>query len=630
VTAKIIVTSPYPQFTSLVKQVSMELEIKVMIIEAVLEDAISLVERELEHGDYEVVVSRGGTAAAIKEHLEIPVVTAEFSDFDLLQALWKATRMGDRVAYLGYPYRAGYEFSDLVDILGVEVKQYLYHNSRELRQQVERAYQDGINVVVGGGAWGQHLANSVGMQGLLIYSSKRSVVQALERAKEIIEIRRKDREHFERINTMLQAVNEGVVCVDADGRILLLNSRAEELLKLNKEAVLGSPVEKTSGMLRKILTVGLGGGQWVTDDGVDLVVDRQQVKNGAENFGDVFTLFKVSHLQQLEQKVRKEIHQKGLVAHFTFEDILTSEKIMKDTIAKARNFARVDSTVLIRGESGSGKELFAQSIHRESPRKEGPFVAVNCAALPENLLESELFGYEEGAFTGARKGGKAGLFEIAHGGTIFLDEIGSISLNLQARLLRVLQAKEVMRIGAERVIPVDIRCIAATNEDLRRAIREERFRQDLYFRLNVLNLNIPALRERRQDIALLARHFVQEYSRYFQKKPMRIPAEVLHWMENYSWPGNVRELENFVERMVILADGEALEEKWVGQLLLEADEGVIQPQEGTITVTLGSLEEMEQQIIASAERIVGGNRSELARLLGVSRTTIWKKLSSED
>lgn len=625
---KILVTSPYPQFTQLIKQVSREQNLEVKIIEAVLDDAARLVRETVAKDEYEVVVSRGGTAEAIKKVVEVPVVTAEFNDFDLLHSLWRAKKMGNKIAYLGSAYREVFEFDELVDILGMEIKQYRYHNFKEMEQQIALARKDGIEVLVGGGAWGQQLSDAMGMKGVIIFSSHRTVTQALERAVEVINIRRRDREHARRLSTMMQSVSDGMVCIDEKGKLLFVNHNAEELLGFDGAGEIGKSVSEANAALVPLLSMPQGNGQRCSVKGTELVVSRVAVADGKYRFGELFTMQKLSQLQQLEQKIRKELHLKGLVARFTLDDILTEDKNLADVIVKARSFAQVDSTVLIRGESGCGKELFAQGIHRESPRANNPFVAINCAALPNELLESELFGYAEGAFTGARKGGKPGMFELAHNGTIFLDEIGSISLSLQARLLRVLQEKEVMRIGGDSVIPVNVRCIAATNENLQQAVKQERFRHDLYFRLNVLNLKILPLRSRTGDIPLLAEHFLKQFNARFNKRITRLPENVLTWMMRYSWPGNVRELQNFMERFVILAKDGKLDNPWLQQLLAEADEGIINgpPDEGmNVTVKLGTLDEMEQQLINVVEKRVLGNQAEVARYLGISRTTLWKK-----
>lgn len=288
--------------------------------------------------------------------------------------------------------------------------------------------------------------------------------------------------------------------------------------------------------------------------------------------------------------------------------------------------------MLINAESGTGKELFAQSIHNISDRCEGPFVAVNCAALPTNLLESELFGYEDGAFTGAKKGGRAGLFELANTGTIFLDEISEIPLDLQGRLLRVLQEHEILRIGSNSIIPIDIRVVAASNIDLYMKVREGKFREDLYFRLNILNLKIPPLRERKEDIPLLLDYFLRQFGSRLSSKTMS--REAVTWLLNQGWYGNVRQLQNFAQRIAVLLD----DCEWAD---LDAIQGIAdssacapvpgpQIEKNQLVLELDTLERMEDRIFHFALQYCGGDRTEAARLLGVSRTTLWKRLKEPE
>jgi transcriptional regulator, propionate catabolism operon regulatory protein len=269
--------------------------------------------------------------------------------------------------------------------------------------------------------------------------------------------------------------------------------------------------------------------------------------------------------------------------------------------------------VLVLGETGTGKELFAHSMHEASERRKGPFVAVNCAALPESLLESELFGYTEGAFTGAVKGGKAGLFELAHNGTIFLDEIGEIGMPLQAKLLRVLQEREIRRIGHDRVIPVSVRVIAASNHELKRLADAGAFRRDLLYRLDVLRLNVPALRQRRDDVVPLARHFLQSFGWYFGTAVGTLSAGALAAFESYDWPGNVRELMNVCERLAVLADGRLVEAAAVEVLLDRAE-----------PAAAAAVEPVDSILAMVRERRM--TRAEAARALGISRTTLWRKM----
>jgi transcriptional regulator with PAS, ATPase and Fis domain len=273
---------------------------------------------------------------------------------------------------------------------------------------------------------------------------------------------------------------------------------------------------------------------------------------------------------------------------------------------------------LITGESGTGKEMFAQSIHNLSERKNGPFVAVNCATIPENLLESELFGYEEGAFTGARKKGKAGLFTIAHKGTIFLDEITEMPPSLQARLLRIIQEKEVIPLGSEKIIPIDIRIIAATNKDLIAEVKKGNFRSDLYFRLSILNLKIPPLVARTGDISLLADHFTKIYSAKLNKN-LKLTPKTFSLLEDYAWPGNIRELENIIERLCVISESRIRDED-LRAILTELY--------GQEENSDRSIQQMTRAHIQATLAACNGNRSLTAKKLGISRSSLWRRLKT--
>ncbi|MGL4791469.1 MAG: sigma-54 interaction domain-containing protein, partial [Anaerotignaceae bacterium] len=277
-----------------------------------------------------------------------------------------------------------------------------------------------------------------------------------------------------------------------------------------------------------------------------------------ENKGYVAVVQDVKKLQNHEKKIRTQLLGDGFVAKYTFDNIVHISAEMQKTISIAKKFSAYNSSVLIQGSSGVGKELFAQSIHNVSERRIGPFVAVNCAALPPSLIESELFGYEEGAFTGSKKGGRAGVFEMAHKGTIFLDEISELPLDIQGRLLRVIQEKEVMRLGDNKVIPLDIRIITATNRNLRKMVSEGKFREDLLFRINTLVFSIPTLNERREDIPILSQRFLEKYRLKYDKAVKSFSKSAMKYLMDYPYEGNVRELENLVERAVIICETETV------------------------------------------------------------------------
>lgn len=331
-----------------------------------------------------------------------------------------------------------------------------------------------------------------------------------------------------------------------------------------------------------------------------------------------------------------EMAAKGTArAKYTFDDIITQSPLIKHFKSRARSFAATDLPVLITGESGVGKELFAQAIHNSSDRKNKSFVSINCAAIPETLLESELFGYESGAFTGANKKGKLGKFELANGGTIFLDEVGDLPLSMQSKILRVLQENQVERVGGNEVKEIDVRVIAATNSDLLKKIKTQEFRSDLYYRLNVLNLNIPSLRDRREDISLLMEHFS---SLFFQKSGIyrRFHQDVLNLLENYCWPGNIRELKNIVYRLIVMAESQHITKELIPKDIIDEIIGNMAEVVDTSNLiassnTLNSiLKKIEVKIIEDTLKICDNNKSKAAEFLGIERMTLYRKLKTKE
>jgi PAS domain S-box-containing protein len=376
----------------------------------------------------------------------------------------------------------------------------------------------------------------------------KDIIELIKRARLLSEANRKVNNQLEAI---INTVHDGIVALDEKDCVSVFNHIAEEIFCLSRSEVVGRQVTDPRFDADAFSALSEGapeGEKFAKVCGRRVVVNTSTVQDGEKNVFTVHTLKDVTEIQRLEEELRRRLVALQHCARYTFDQIHGESEVFRTAKDLARKIADSHSHVLIQGESGTGKELFAHAVHIASPRKHGPFVAVNFAALPESLLESELFGYEEGAFTGAKKGGNPGLFEQAHRGTVFLDEIGDAPVSFQIRLLRVLQEKQLRRIGSARQIPVDVRVISATNKDLKDLIARGQFRQDLYYRLNVLPLKIPALRQRGEDILRLARVI---YGEYFAGRPP-VPADeyfssVGERFLAYSWPGNIRELRNVIE-----------------------------------------------------------------------------------
>lgn len=355
------------------------------------------------------------------------------------------------------------------------------------------------------------------------------------------------------LETVLDAVHEGIISVDADGMITVFNEDAVQILGVKQENIIGKHyseivrdmhIEEVMGQTKEIPR------QVIQMQGLQILITKTPIVVDQSFSGAVVTFQDVSHVMRMEEEIRRKKVLSGLDTRYTFNDIIGTSAKMEQTKTIAKKLARSEYTILIHGESGTGKEIFAQAIHDYSSRKHGPFVAVNFAGITPSLAESELFGYDEGAFTGARKGGKAGLFELAQNGTIFLDEIGDAPPNIQAAILRVLQEKQVMRVGSSKVTPVNVRIIAATNQDLEEMMTAKTFREDLFYRLNQLPLELLPLRERKEDIDALIDYFLRK-----RNIQVRFTPDLRERLTNYHWPGNIRELEATIHYLTVAADG---------------------------------------------------------------------------
>ncbi|MFA7573379.1 MAG: sigma 54-interacting transcriptional regulator [Lutispora sp.] len=634
---RILFISTYGELAILAKKLSKELKIDLHVYEGGILKNGHIYAKENEK-NYDVIISQGGTAEAIKNMVNIPVVSVEIRTVDFVNALYKAKQYGNKIGLVTYASDDLKDLESLKNILGIDFKVFPYANKEELKKQVEDATALGKLTLVGMGDCIMDTARDNNLNGVVIHTEEKQVREAIVAAKNICDFGRREKEKAERFKTILDHSGDGIIAVDKNGIIVIFNPTAQKIFELSSDKVLDRPIN--NDMNRKYFGQIYGDGnlqlnKLVKVNDKQIVLNRLPIVVEREQRGMVMTLQETSKIQKLEQKVRTELYRKGLVAKYNFEDIVGESEQIKNTINQAKKIGKTSTTILITGETGTGKELFAQSIHNVSQRKDGPFVAINCAALPENLLESELFGYEEGAFTGAKKGGKIGLFELAHGGTIFLDEVGEIPLSLQGRLLRVLQEREVLRVGGDYILNVDIRVIAATNFNLYQRVKEGKFREDLFFRLNILDLRLPPLRERIEDIPLLVKAFIIYLNDKHSTNVQGVTESGMKFLKEYDWPGNVRELENFSEKMVILSSTSMIDEALIRQLLynnkyaIDVEKDVVVKASGdrdTILINIGKLKDVELQVIKEANKLVKGDKELLAEKLGVSRTTLWKRL----
>ena len=444
------------------------------------------------------------------------------------------------------------------------------------------------------------------------------------------------------LDSIVNSSLDCIVVVDKNGFITMMNEAYGEFLQTDPKKALGKHITEVIENTRMHIVAQTGKAELCDMQKIgkhNAVVTRIPIlKDGAVTGAVGKMLFRdVKDLRVLARKLTslqseleyyKEELQKVQGGKYTIDSIIGSGEKIQWLKTLALRAAKGNSTVLITGESGTGKELFAQATHYASSRRHGPFIKINCASIPENLLESELFGYEEGAFTGARKGGKPGKFELANGGTIFLDEIGDMSMPMQAKLLRVLQEREIERVGGTKTSPVDVRVIAATNQDLEDMMNHGTFRQDLFYRLNIIALHIPPLRERREDLPELCEALLRKINRNLQFDVEGVSKEALFRLMEYDWPGNVRELENVLERSVNLMDdvGEIQTEHLPPTMKRAINKGEAMSQEKKQELA-GIMEDAEKQAIYKALEAAGGNRSQAAKLLGIHRSGFYQKLT---
>lgn len=616
----IAVISPSSTLTSVMHSILEQRGLSLVVVEAAQHDA-TLKARQLIASGVSVIISRGRTASVLREQLRVPIVEVKHTFFDCINAYHKAQQVSGKIAFLatseGYatilekarPFMPQVSIC-LIDPLG---------SNPATEAQLDRLLAEGIEVAIGGLSLRQAVI-ARGMHYIMSEADPDAADEAIDEALHLLQIEEERRlksvelqSRYEMIQSILNCVSEGIFSVDSQRTVTNMNSVATAYLG---NLAIGDSIDGllAQDYFRQVLNNGRPvRGALITLGRLSLTLSIAPITLDNQVIGAVATLQSQTEITAIERKMRRVLARQHL-AEKTFDDIIGSSPALTKAKRLALTYASVDSTVMIEGETGTGKELFAQSIHNASRRKQGPFVAINCAAFAPGVLESELFGYVKGAFTGALNEGKAGVFELAHTGTIFLDEINETSTDIQVKLLRTLQERKVLRIGDDKVTPIDIRIITASNKSLPRLVAEGVFREDFFYRICVLKLHLPALRERRTDIPELVRHLL----RSLPMDTAEPSDELLARLSGYAWPGNIRQLGNIVERLAVMSQGRPFAQPWLEDVLEDLPEGA----------TIEQCTPIKSELVRLQEALarVRGNREEAARHLQISTTTLWRRM----
>ena len=575
----------------------------------------------------DAIICAGLNGSYLRSRLSTPVVLVTVTGNDMLRALGTARRISPALALMTYG-EIPTELTQFREAFSLGFTCRSYHTKQDIEEQILELSSAGVQVVIGPGLVTE-LADKHGLSRVFLYSEA-SVRTAFKSAIAIARASYSEVQKRERLDGILRHLREGIVAINLKGCVESINPAMCSILKVEAHAAVGrswvelapdlsarglSPDEMSE--VESIISIGAK----------TYVAHRIPILEQGVATAVLMTFQESNMLQRLDRSLRSQHRTKNLVARYHLADMCGESAPMQKVKALATRYACSESTILITGESGTGKELLAQGIHNAGPRRGCPFVPVNCGAFSETLLESELFGYEEGAFTGARKGGKVGLIEAAHQGTLFLDEVGEIPLQLQTKLLRVLQEKEVVRVGATEPTAVDVRVIAATNKNLKEATETGSFRRDLFYRINILQIALPALRERDGDIRSIAVDMLQHALSIPSDKAETILQPWREYFLRYPWPGNVRELQNIIQR-IVAHHRENTRESHSGIFLrdiapeLFADHG---ERESTPTLKGLSLQK-ERELITRVLDSCTGDKDQACRCLGISRSTLWRRM----
>lgn len=528
----------------------------ITILNATLDDVDSVIPI-LRTNSPDLVISRGGMAWMLKQKIPQPVIEIKTSAYDIIDALRPYLGLNKNIGVIG--------FRSVIDgclkiarMLNLQLTEFIIDEManpciENVRNDfVNYTQNNQIDLIIGDAICPLYFGTHSMEHFIPFHSGVESIELALHEAIQLYQALANERIEQNQLNLLLDHTNKFILLIDNCGKVIHCNHKAVELLQLSKHDLISKKIPSLTLNWEDLQNNIPIENELINTPYGEFVVNQFPIVENENLNRVVITLQTSSNLQNAEQKIRiKEAKKLGFHARYHFEDFITCNREMQDRLRLARIYAETEATILLLGENGTGKEVLAQSIHNASSHRNGPFVAVNCGAIPASIMESELFGYVDGAFSGASKKGRAGMFELAHNGTIFLDEISELDKFLQAKLLRILQERQLMRLGADHMIPVNVRVIAATNRNLPAMIAAGDFREDLFYRLNVLKVTTLPLRERPDDIQLIGQTTLDALRKSYQLPPIALSESLWSELKKYLWPGNVRQLNNIMERLAL-------------------------------------------------------------------------------
>lgn len=623
--SKILFISPSVQLAARAREIIAERSLEVEVQVASLKESKKIASRAVENG-IKVLISRGGNASILQKCFAVPVIKVKLTSGCYIEAFEKIRSIEGPVAFFSVE-----EIQDNVKtlcyLMDVESNFYRFDNEMAAEDVVKKAVRDG-NVLGIGGVVTEKYAGLYDLDYVTLENSREDIEMALDSAQQVLaslqreEIRRKSLQlQLQRYEVIFNYTHDGIIAIDKKGKVEVVNKQAEKILPLKNKPYEGQYIENILPST-KMHTV-LRSGEMETDElmkvgNAIINTNRIPIIIDGQIEGVVATFRDIESIRISEQKIRSNLHKKGLASKYRFTDMIGESKAIQRAIRIAKGYAKNNSNILLLGEIGVGKEMFAHSIHRESRRRNMPFVVVNCANVSPVVLLADLQGYEEGSSPFGAKGHKEGMFELAHGGTLFLDKIEDAPLGVQALLLRVLEDNEVRRIGGDHVIPIDVRVIVSANKTLTKKIEEGTFLEELFYAISVLTLEIPPLRERGDDYLLLCSDwFRRSFGADFRKYEGKI-KDIEEYIKGYTWKGNIRQLSNFVERVSVLLKNDMSVEEVVSTL-----PGLAHPADEKENVMLGKWTRAAVLEALSESKL---NISRAARLLNCSRSTLYKKM----